>query len=371
MKKRLIIMIIALLIVFGGIFGFLMMRGIMMKKYFASFEQPPVVISSAKVNAKTWQPTLDAVGDLSAVNGVAISSEVSGIVKKIYFDSGQLVEKGDLLVELRDEVDTAELQHNEATLKLAQQDYQRHLNLAKQNAVALAALDSTRAALDQAQATLTKTKALLEQKHIRAPFSGKLGIRKINVGQYIAPSAEIVSLQSLNPLYINFSLPEDKFKHLYLGQPIDLKIPAYQNEKFTGKVTAINSNVSTATHNILIQGTVENANNRLYPGMFATLHVILPEQKDVLTIPQTAVNYSLYGNSVYVINQDGNDAKGKPILKAHRVYVTLGETEGNDVIVSEGLKAGQEIITSGQLKLEDNSRVEVNNSIQLKNREKK
>ena len=362
MKKRMIIMIIALIIVFGGIFGFDFVRSYFMGKFFAHFKPPPAVISSTKTTAQIWQPSIIAVGTLVAVNGVEVSSEASGTVMKIYFNSGQLVKQGEPLVQLDNRADLQDLKNYEANLELAKINYNRARTLFQKKAVSQSELDTNRAQLKQAQALAEKTKILISQKMIVAPFAGKIGIRQINLGQYLSPGAKIVSLQSLDPLYAQFYLPEQDYKSLYVGQPITLTVDAYQGAIFHGKITAIDAEVDSNTRNILVEASLHNKNNILVPGMFADIKVILPQEENVIVVPQTTVSYSLYGDSIFVITRHGKDKKGNPILTVKREYVKVGERQGNIIAILSGIKAGDEVVTSGQLKLEDGMRVVVNNS---------
>lgn len=355
-------MIIALVIVFGGIFGFDYARSYFMGKFFASFEPPPAVISATKAKSETWTPAIDAVGSLVAVNGVDVSAETSGMVVKIFFQSGDSVKKGQPLVQLDDRADQQDLKNFQAQLALAKINYDRSQKLYKQKAVSEAQRDTDKAKMQEAVASVAKTEVLISEKLIKAPFAGKIGIREINLGQYVSPGSSVVTLQLLNPLYVQFYLPQQDYKDLYVNQPIELTVDAYPDKKFKGKITAINAKVDTNTRNILIQASLPNDGNLLVPGMFANTKVLLPKQDNVITVPQTAISFSLYGDSIYVINQDGKDKKGKPILKVKREYIKVGDRRAGQVAILSGIKAGDEIVTSGQLKLQDGMRVEINNS---------
>jgi len=226
--------------------------------------------------------------------------------------------------------------------------------------------DQALATLRQAHAQVNKSLVMIGKKNIRAPFSGKIGIRQVNIGQYINPGDTLVSLQSLDPLYVDFSLPEQYLKSLYLNQRISIEVDAYPDEKFYGKITAINALVTEATRSINVQGTLPNTNYRLYPGSFANVNVYLPKRKSVVTVPQTAMTYSLYGNTVYVVEQKGKDRKGKPILRAYERYVTVGPMKDNVVVIKKGIKASEIVVTSGQNKLQNGTRVVINNNVKLK-----
>lgn len=355
LSRNLIIMIIALVIVFGGIFGWGMVRSIFMQRYFANFQPPPVTISTTKAKTAVWQPFINAVGSVVAINGVQVTSEVPGMVVKINFQSGQLVKQGDSLVQLDIDEDLQDLKNFQAQLALAQITFRRQSILYKGRNVAKADLDQARATLEQAEANVGKTQVLIEKKNIKAPFSGKLGIRMVNLGQFIQAGTGVVSLQSTDPLYVQFTLPEQYLNSLRVGQLIELTVESQGNKIFSGKIDALNAEVSTDTRNILVQATVPNPQYLLYPGMFANVNVILPQQQNVVTVPQTAVIYNLYGDAVYVVKSG----------KAYIRYVTLGERRNNEVAVLKGLQAGEEVVTAGQLKLSDGVAVVVNNSITL------
>lgn len=367
LAKRMIITAIILIVFFGLIFGFDGLRHYMMKKFFASYQPPPVTISSSKAKAEIWQPSIRAVGSLVAINGVNVTSQVAGQVIAIYFQSGQFVKMGQLIIKLDDRTDLEDLQNYQAQLKLDQLDFNRQNQLIKSKSVSQQAFDQAQAKLQQSTALVAKTQVLISQKTITAPFDGKIGIRMVNLGQYISPGTPLVNLQSFNPLYVQFSLPQQNLSQLFQGQMLRLKVDAYKGETFFGKVTAINSEVSNLTRNILVQGTIPNIDNRLYPGMFANVHVLLPKQENVVTVPQTAVTFNLFGDSVYVIRHEGSDKSGKPILRVHLQYVKTGERRNNAVAILSGIKTGDDVVTSGQLKLEDGTQVEINNSVNLNN----
>lgn len=365
-KKPLIIVVILLLVIFGGIFGFGAVRSYFMGQFFAHFALPPATISTAKVKAETWKPSISAVGSLAAINGVQVTTQQAGMVEQINFQSGQLVKKGESLIQLDDSEDLQDLKNFRAQLKLANITFERQKKLYKYGAVATSGLDQAKAGLEQAEAQANKTQIIIDKKNIKAPFAGKAGILLVNLGQYINVGTPVVSLQALDPLYVNFSLPEQNLSKLYVGQPVAFTIEAHGNKVFEGKITAINSEVNSQTRNVLIQATVANPKLELYPGMFANVQVKLPQQQNVIVVPQTAITYNLYGDSVYVVEQNGTDKKtGKPILKAVTKYVTVGEKFDDSVIILKGLNAGEEVVTSGQLKLHNGSEVVINNSVEL------
>lgn len=353
------------LFAFAATFVFYGVKMFMMRWYMAHFQEPPVYVSTVKAELKTWHPFLSAVGSLKASSGVDVNSEVSGQILSIDFQSGDHVKQGDLLVQLNDAVDQQTLLRDEAKLRFDKIDYERKELLLKENAAAPSAVDAAKAAFLQSQAAVASDNVMIAQKKIRAPFSGKIGIRQVNVGQYITSGTSIVTLQALHPLYVDFSLPEQNVPFLKKNQPITVQVDAYPNQIFNGAISAINSAVDVNTRSIAVRATIPNEKEVLYPGLFANVNVILPDEQNVLTVPQSAITYSLYGDSVYVVEQKGKDKTGKPTSIAVQKYVKVGERRADIAAITQGLQAGEEVVTSGQLKLHPDSHVVVNNSVQL------
>lgn len=366
MQNRIVWIASFFLIVFIGTFIFYGVKLLMVHWFMSHYEEPPVYVSTIKAELKTWHLTLDTVGTLKASNGVEVNSQVSGQILSIVFQSGDHVKQGDLLVQLNDDVDQQALLRDEAKLRLDKVDYDRKQLLIKENAVARSAVDIAKASYLQSQAAVASDQVMIAQKKIRAPFSGKIGIRQVNIGQYITPGTSIVTLQALNPLYVDFSLPEQDLPLLHKDQDVTMKVDAYPNQLFHGKISAINAAIDVNTRSIAVRATIPNDNEALFPGLFANVSVILPDKQNVITVPQTAVTYSLYGDVIYVAEDKGKDKKGQPILTAVQKYVKVGDRHGLSVAVQEGIQTGDEVVTSGQLKLHPNARVLINNSIILK-----
>lgn len=409
MKKRMIIMAIALLIIFGGIIAFNLFKAFMIKRFFASYKPPAVTVASAVAKAVDWQPTIHAVGNFVALNGVDVSAQASGNVVKIDFESGQYVDKDAPLITIDDSVDQALLKFNQAELTLKALSYKRQNDLFKRGASPISMVDEAKANLDQAQAKLDQTKAQINQKHITAPFSGKLGIRQVNLGQFISPGqTTIVSLQSLDPLYLEFYLPEQLYKRIRPDQTITFSVEAFPNALFEAKVSAINSKVDLNTHNMLVQGTLANCptaaikdpehsplvktrlepmgtkriitcntelnlKNKIHsftfvPGMFAAIEISQPAEPNTVIVPSTAISYSLYGNAVYIIEKNAGGEKnpdGSDLLTVKRVFVTTGEQHGNYTVIKKGIKAGQLVVSAGEIKLQNGTPVVINNDVKL------
>jgi membrane fusion protein (multidrug efflux system) len=365
MKKMLLVTGIILGIVFG-IYG---VKKLLFSYFISHYEPPAVTISESIATDKTWQSYLTTVGTLTAVNGTDVSSEASGIVSEIRFESGQAVQKGDVLVLLDTSVEQAQLKNDQAASKLAQMNYDRYKTLLKKNVLAQSDFDTAFAKLEEAQANMQATQAKIQQKTVTAPFSGKIGIRLINIGQYLSAGTAMVTLQSLDPLYVQFNLPEQYLSELYLQQPVELTINNNGTNKkpINGTITAVNSKVDQATRNVLVQATIPNQDTRLYPGMFAQVKILLRTSKNVITLPQTAISYSLHGDSVFIIEPDKKETEkdGSPILHVKREYVKVGERRGGEVAILDGIKKGDRVVTSGQLKLQNGTHVVIDNSVEL------
>ncbi len=359
MMKRMLIMLAAVALILGGIFGFKAFQGVMIRKYIAAGGIPAQAVSTTVAASEEWQPKLSAVGSFRAAKGVDIAPEVAGIVETIRFESGSDAQKDALLVQLRAEDDIARLVALQASAKLAQLTYDRNAKQLEIKAISQATLDADKANLDNARALATQQLAIVNKKTIRAPFSGHLGIRQVDVGQYLTPGTPIVTLQQLDPIYADFSLPEQSVPQLAVGQKVEGKVDALPDRHFEGEITAINSKVDEATRNVQVRATFQNPDHILLPGMFANVAIDVGRTESHITLPQTAITYNPYGNTVYVV--DNADPK-KPAAK--QVFVTTGDTRGDQVAVLTGLKEGDEVVTSGQIKLRNGMPIKVNNEIQ-------
>jgi len=363
MGKRMSLIIILLLIIFGGTFGFYAVKQYFIKRYFAAYQIPPVTVATTKAISQTWKPSLSAVGTLVSINGVEVNSRVNGQVIAIYFKSGEMVQKGQPLIQLDDSIDQQILKDSLADSRLSKLSYDRQNKLFARNATSKSELDAARAKMLQSEAKVQQARLNIEYKNIKAPFAGKIGIRNVDLGQYVTAGQALVSLQSLDPLYVDFELPEQYLKFISVNEPLILTIEAYPSKNFDGKIIAINSKVNVNTRTILVRGEVPNNQHQLYPGIFANVKIILPQQHNVITVPQIAITYNLYGDIVYVVTQKGKDKKGKPILIAQQRFVNVGDRQNDIIAITKGLKAGEQIVISGQIKLQNNSRVIINNKI--------
>ncbi|MER2519610.1 MAG: efflux RND transporter periplasmic adaptor subunit [Bdellovibrionales bacterium] len=362
MIKRFILMFLVVGLVLGGVFGFKFFVAVKTKEFMAKMPEPAQTVSSVKVGMESWQPNIEAVGSLRAVQGADLSSEVAGIVKAVSFESGGDVEKGAALIQLRAEEDIARLEALTAAEKLAVITLQRDQKQLRNQAVSQATIDNDQANLDGSRAALAAQKAVVEKKTIRAPFSGHLGIRAVDVGQYVTPGMTLVTLQQLDPIYVDFNLPERSLTQIAKGQKVAAKVEAYPDVVFEGEISAINVKVDEATRNIQARAVFKNAAQLLLPGMFAAVTIETGTAERRLTLPQTAVTYNPYGNTVYVIERGEGET-----LTARQTFVTLGSVRGDQVAILKGLKEGDEVVTSGQLKLRNGAPVVVNNEIQPSN----
>ncbi len=356
--------IVALLLtlVLGGLYGFNRFRQQAMATYFANNKPPPAQISAVAVTTEAVPRFATGIGSVTAVHQVTINPEVGGRVTKIFFEPGATVKAGDPLVQLNDAPDRGDLANYEAQARWAETTLQRSSELAKHQYEARETVDQKQSLLDQARAQIIKTEALIEQKLIRAPFSGQLGTRQIEVGQYLTPGARIVTLTDLSMLYVNFTLPSPMRPQISVGQQVNVTANAFPGRTFAAEITTIEPQVSADTRTMMVQATMRNPNNSLLPGMFVNAAVVLPPQPDMVVLPETAVDYTLYGDSVYVIREDGRDANGNPILKAVRTPVKTGARWDGKVAIVDGLKPGLRVAAAGQIKLQDGVQVAVTGS---------
>jgi membrane fusion protein (multidrug efflux system) len=368
MLKRFAIVLAGVALVLGGfaVYHFVILPA-RMAEFLAPL--PPVAISAAKAKAETWQSELSAVGTVKAINGVEIAPEVDGIVRRIAFESGAEVKAGELLVELDSAVEAAELKRNQALLVDAELRFKRGAELLKRGAFAQAELDSIDAARDAARAEVERTEVLIAQKSIRTPFGGRLGIRQVDLGEYLSPGTPIVTLQTLDPIYVGFPLPERFLSRIAVAQPVEVEVDAYPERLFDGRIASIDARISQATRNVLIIATLANPEHLLLPGMFGNVRVLLPAQQDVVTVPETALTYTPYGDSVFVLSETEEKAPdGAPVMSATIRYVTVGERRADAVAILQGLEAGETIVTAGQIKLQSGASVVIDNSTELEPR---
>ena len=364
MLKRMIIMLVSVALTFGAVFGFLAFKARMISSIMAAQSNPPQAVSTAVVASAAWQPRLEAVGSARAVNGANLSSQISGIVSAIHFESGADVKQGSPLVDLIAEDDIAHLEALKATTELARLTYERDQRLVRTKAISEQTVDSDKWTLKNDEAQVAQQQALVDYKSIKAPFSGRLGIRQVDLGQFLAAGTTVVTLQQLDPIYVDFFLPEQALAQIKVGQHVAAKIDAYPGHAFDGAISAINSLVDIATRNVQIRATFNNPDSRLLPGMFATVEIDVGSAQRLVTLPQTAIAYNSYGNIVFLVEEKGTDAAGKPRLVARQSFVTTGETRGDQVSILSGVREGDTVVTAGQMKLRNDTPLMVNNAVQ-------
>jgi membrane fusion protein (multidrug efflux system) len=366
MTKRMIIMLAIVGVLFGGLFGFKALLGSVIRKSISSQGIPPQSVSTAKAQFTEWQGEFQAVGTLRAVRGADMASEISGLITAIHFQSGQEVAEGAPLVQLNNESDVAKLQSLMAAVELAEANYDRDQKQLAIQAVSQAVVDADAATLKSAKAQVAEQRALVAKKLVRAPFAGRLGIRAVDVGQYVNAGTKLVTLQALDPVYVDFYAPQKSLGRIALGQKIVLKTDAFQGQQFPGEVSSIDPKVDPATRNVQVRATVRNPKRSLLPGMFATVVIASGGPQRFLTLPQTAVSYNPFGDTVFVVEESkGKD--DKPALLAQQKFVTTGEARGDQVAILSGIKEGDTVVTAGQIKLRSGFPVVVNNSIQPTN----
>lgn len=362
MIKRMLIMLILVGAVLGGLFGFKTFVNGKIKEAMAGMANMPQTVSATKAETSDWQPKIDAVGSLRAVRGAELSLEVPGVVETITFQSGDEVKAGQVLLTLRKEDEEARLQSLEATASLAQITYDRDLKQLKAQAISQAIVDNDEANLRNARAQVAVQKAILDKKTLRAPFDGKLGLRQVDLGQFLAAGTMIATLQSLDPIFVDFLLPQQAVAQIAVGDTVRAKIDAFPGRTFEGKITAINPKIETGSRNVQVRATLPNTDQKLLPGMFATVELDTGAAQRLVTLPQTAVSYNPYGSLVYIVDDKGKGgADGKPELVARQVFVTTGATRGDQVAILKGVSEGDTVVTSGQIKLRNGVPVLVDN----------
>ncbi len=396
MIKRLLIVGIILTTLIGGLAYFqLVFKPQMIKGFIAAAPKPPVTVTTENATRETWIARRHSIGTLVALQGIDVAPQVGGIVAKIDMDSGRDVQKGAELVELDTSVERADLVSAQATQRQAELAYQRALELTQKGAGSVASLDQATANRDTAAASVNRVRALIAQKQIRAPFTGRLGIRKVDPGQYVSPGQALVSLQQLDPIRADFPMPEQDFARLKAGQKVEVGVDAYPGTVFQGAISVLDARVTQETRTLLVRAELKNPDLKLLPGMFGNITVLTGEPEEVVTVPRTAVTYSLYGDSVYVVKPaeapasasapagtTGSlaqpaavktaeaapaPAEGKPpALKAERRFVKTGDARDERVAILSGLQPGEEVVTTGQIKLTPGAAIRIDNSARLK-----
>ncbi|MFW5815431.1 MAG: efflux RND transporter periplasmic adaptor subunit [Wenzhouxiangella sp.] len=356
MNKRMILMLIAVVVLFGGIFGYKAFVDRMISDSFDNMGAETVSITASRVRSREWTPRAEAVGTFNPVRGAELSLEMGGIVREVSFDNGQEVETGQRLLALETGVDEAELAQLEAALRLAEMELERQQSLYEQRSISEAVLDRAATEADQARAAVAARQAMIDQKILRAPFAGRLGIRQVNPGQFLSPGTPIVSLQSLDPIFFDFTLPQRQLPLLEVGAVLEARVDAFSDQTFRGQITALEPRLDASTRTIRVQATFDNGDGLLRPGMFARAELDLGEAEEVLVLPRTAIRASTYGDSVFVIEEDGEDGEE---LKVVQRFVRTGTSRGDLVAILDGVEEGVRVASSGLLKLQNDTPVRI------------
>ena len=357
MIKKVSLAVLAVVLIFGSLAG---LYAMMIRSLIAAGSAqgvPPEAVSVGEVKVENWESTLPAVGTVVAYQGITVGAEAEGVVREISFEAGSVVEAGEVLLQIDADVENAQLRAVEAAADLARANARRANELFQTKTISRAELDGAEAALKQAEAQADNIRAVIAKKTIRAPFSGRLGIRLINLGQFVNKGDPIVSLQSLDPVYVEFSLPQQTLRKLEGDLVVRVTSDAFPEKPFEGRLTAVNPAIDATTRNLRMQATFSNKDSHLVPGMFVNAEVVLPEERAVLVIPQTAVLYAPYGDSVFVAETGEQGPDGTGGLVARQQFVRTGEKRGDFVVVTSGLEAGQKVVTTGVFKLRNGAAI--------------
>jgi membrane fusion protein, multidrug efflux system len=348
---------VLLVLVLGAFYGFNRYRAQAIATFFATNRPPPAQIAAVTAKSETVPRYAAGIGSLAAVHQVTITPEIGGLVTGILFEPGATVKAGDKLVQINDAPERGDLANYRAQASLASVSLQRAQILVQRQAGPQNTVDQNQSQLDQARAQILKTEAIIAQKLIRAPFGGRLGVRQIDLGQYLSPGAAIASLTDLTQLYVNFTLPSTERAEIAVGQDVEVTADAFPGRSFKAKITTLEPQIRADTRTMMIQATLANPDEALLPGMFVNAAVVLPPTPDNVVLPETAIDFTLYGDSVYVVREDGKDAAGKPLVKAFRTPVKTGTRWQGKVAILSGVSPGDQVVAAGQIKLQDGAPV--------------
>jgi membrane fusion protein, multidrug efflux system len=362
MAKRMFLMLGVTAVLLTAL-GFVKLKQVQSAVQAAAYQPPPEAVTSVVAQREQWPATTGVIGTMEAVHGVMVSADLPGSVARINFDSGKAVRPGDVLIELDTREERAQLASLEAQRDLAKVNFGRMQQLVKDGVISRLEYDQATAQQRETEANVGQIRATIERKTIRAPFSGTLGIRKVNLGQYLSAGNPVVQLQALNPIYVNFGLPQQALGQVRVGRSLRVTSEDLPGKVFTGRVTALDSVVDQTTRNVQVQATLANPEGKLQPGMFVQVEVVLGVSRSVVTLPASAVSYAPYGDSVYVIT-DLKDPKGQTYRGVRQQFIKLEGSRGDQVAVVSGLNPGDEVVTSGVFKLRNGAAVQVNNKVQ-------
>jgi membrane fusion protein (multidrug efflux system) len=366
MTKRMILMLLAAGIFFGSVFGWKAWTAYQSDLMMSSMAMPPVTVSTTIATTETWSPVINSVGTLRASQGVDVTAQEVGMITELRFESGAQVSAGDVLAQQYVDDERAQLAALEADVRLAELNLERSRDLLSKNLSSQFEYDTHIADRDRAVARARSVRLVIEKKTIRAPFAGRIGIRQVDLGEYVEPGDPIVRLEALDKILIDFPVPQLSVGLLSVGQPLVIRVDAYPGKEFGGRITAISPQVRSETRDVRLEGLVANEAEELLPGMFAEVSIQLPLQERVVTLPQSAITYSPYGDSVFAIRKVTDDS-GETVLTADTVFVQTGDTRGDQVAIVSGIASGDRIVTAGQIKLRNGTRVVIDNSVPVSN----
>ena len=364
LQRRMTIMLCGVFLLLGLIFAFNQFKTFMIKNFISGMGLPPATVSTMVIATSEWQPKLTSVGNVRAFRGVELSTEIGGLVLTVPIKSGQDVKENDLLIKLNDASDVAQLKSLKAMADLAKVINERDRQQLAIQAISKNVFDTSAADAKSKQAQVEAQIALVAKKNLKAPFSGRVGIVMMNPGQYVNPGDKLLTLQTLDPIFVDFNLPQSNAEQIQVGQDIVVTTDAFKDASFTGKITAVSPKVDTNTRNIQVEAQIANPDKKILPGMFANVNIKLGDQVKLLTLPQTAVTYNPYGSTVFIAKPTGKkDKQGNSTLEAQQVFVTTGATRGDQVSILKGVEEGATVVTSGQLKLKNGTPLIINNKV--------
>jgi membrane fusion protein, multidrug efflux system len=368
LRRRMTIMLFITILLLGLIFGFNQLKTFMIKYFISGMGLPPATVSTMVVGSSEWQPKLSSVANVRAFRGVDLSPEVGGLVDSVAIKSGMDVQEGEILIKLNDASDIAQLNSLRAMADLAKVVNERDRQQVAIQAISKNVFDTSKADAKSKEAQVAQQAALVAKKSLKAPFSGRVGIVMINPGQYVNPGDKLVTIQTLDPIFVDFNLPQSTAGQIAVGQEIIVTTDAFKDASFSGKITAISPKVDLNTRNIKIEAQLANPDKKILPGMFANVNIKVGDLENLLTLPQTAVTYNPYGSTVFLAKPTGKkDKQGNPGLEAQQVFVTTGPTRGDQIAILKGVEEGATVVTSGQLKLKNGTPLIINNTVQPAN----
>ena len=364
MRRRMTVRLVGVFLLLGLIFVFNQTKTMLIKHFISSAGLPPAAVSTTVVQYEEWQPMLSSVGNMRAYRGVELSTGVEGLVEQVPVKSGMDVKEGSLLIKLVDAAEVAQLQSLRAQAELAKVINERDKQQLAIQAISKNVFDTSAADAKSKRALVQQQEALIVKKNLKAPFSGRVGIVTLNPGQYVGASEKLMTLQTIDPIFVDFTLPQSAVSTIAVGQSIALSTDAYKGIAFAGKITAISPKVDLNTRNIQIEALLANPDKKILPGMFANVNINLGDKVKLLTLPLTAVSYNPYGSTVFIAKKTERLGKdGQPVIEAQQVFVTTGSTRGDQVAITKGIEAGATIVTSGQLKLKNGTPLIINNKV--------